>query len=281
MFSLNLTINSSEAFNQMQKISSYLYSNRIAINLDLASSPVEWRIVYQRKVKIYKGYDNIISLDIKNSDQKRIDVSNLTLKCLIMDHLGEEVYTADVEHSDTPGLATFNIPSLAVDPLTPQFLRYAVYVLNDDTTRNVIYGDTQYGVTGFIDLIGDATITGIPQQVIKTFNYLDDTAVNNLRYYYSDAVVIKIPNENVNLGSISLEFFTNLIDADVTVQTSTAGVASTTTKWTDLETFVVANTTTTLTKNYTVDNDTVWLRIKYKLHQTNHTGTIDKIIVRQ
>jgi hypothetical protein len=264
----------------MQKISSYLYSNRIAINLDLASSPVEWRIVYQRKVKIYKGYDNIISLDIKNSDQKRIDVSDLTLKCLIMDHLGQEVYTADVVHSDTPGLATFNIPSLAVDSISPQFLRYAVYVLNEDDTRNVIYGDTQFGVTGFMDLIGDATITGIPAQTIKTFNYLDDTAINNLRYYYSDAVVIKVPNENVGSNNVNMEFFTNQIDADVTVQMSESGVPSTSTAWTDVETFTVANSTTTLTKSYDID-DTVWLRVKYKLHQTDHTGTIDKIVITQ
>jgi hypothetical protein len=265
----------------MQKISSYLYSNRIAINLDLASSPVEWRIVYQRKVKIYKGYDNIISLDIKNSDQKRIDVSALTLKCLIMDHLGQEVYTADVIHSDTPGLASFTIPSLAVDSITPQFLRYAVYVLNDDDTRNVIYGDTQYGVTGFMDLIGDATITGIPPKIITTFNYLDDTAVNDLRYYYSDAVVVKIPNENVSTTNVDLAFATNQLDADITVQVSKSGVVSNPTVWTNVETFTVTNSTTTVSKSYEIDTDIVWLRVRYKLNQTNPAGKIDKITITQ
>ena len=75
----------------MQKISSYLYSNRIVINLDLASSPVEWRIVYQRNVKLYKGYDNIIELDIKNAEQRRFNVSALTLKCLTSDN-GSQQY---------------------------------------------------------------------------------------------------------------------------------------------------------------------------------------------
>jgi len=72
----------------MQKISSYLYSNKVVINLDLAASLVEWRIVYQRKLKIYKGFDNVIELDIKNSDQKRINVSDKTLKCVLMDTFG-------------------------------------------------------------------------------------------------------------------------------------------------------------------------------------------------
>ncbi len=122
----------------MQKISSYLYSNKVDINLDLASSPTEWRIVYQRKVKIYKGYDNVIELDIKNSQQKRFNVSDLDMKCLVMDSLGQEVYTANVTHSSTPGLATFTIPAANLDYLSPQFLRYAVYVLNDDDICSLV-----------------------------------------------------------------------------------------------------------------------------------------------
>ena len=53
----------------MQKISSYLYSNRLPVNLDLATSPMEWRIVYQRTVKIYKGYDLEL---IKTQEEKAV-----------------------------------------------------------------------------------------------------------------------------------------------------------------------------------------------------------------
>lgn len=265
----------------MQKISSYLYSNRVAINLDLASSPTEWRIVYQRKVKIYKGYDNIISLDIKNSDQKRINVSDLTLQCIIMDHAGQEVYTADVIHSDTPGLATFNIPSLAVESITPQFLRYAVYVLNDDDTKNVIYGDTQFGVTGFMDLIGDATITGVPPKVIKTFTYAIDVRdpTWETRNYHSEAIEINTVNDGVGTGEVELEFSLSSLNADVTVQTTTGTVVSTSTVWNDLETFNVTGATTTVTKTYTVEPDAIWLRIIYTA-QANDAGKIDKVIAR-
>jgi len=53
----------------MQKISSYLYSNRIQLMADVivldSAYPVEWKIVYQRPIKIYKGVDNVIELDVK------------------------------------------------------------------------------------------------------------------------------------------------------------------------------------------------------------------------
>jgi hypothetical protein len=265
----------------MQKISSYLYSNRVAINLDLASSPLEWRIVYQRKVKIYKGYDNIITLDIKNSDQKRINVSDLTLQCVIMDHAGQEVYTAGVIHSDTPGLATFNVPSLAVDSIAPQFLRYAVYVLNDDDTKNVIYGDTQFGVTGFMDLIGDATITGVSPKTIKTFTYEIDVRDPTwaTRNYHSEAIEINPVNDGVGSGEVELEFMFSSLAADVTVQTTKDGVVSTATTWANVETFNVTSATTTVTKTYPTSADTNWLRITY-IAQANATGKIDKVTAR-
>ena len=59
----------------MRKISSYLYSNRIELLADLAGFSVENRTVYQRIVKIYKGVDNVLEFDIKNADQKRLDIA--------------------------------------------------------------------------------------------------------------------------------------------------------------------------------------------------------------
>ena len=59
----------------MRKISSYLYSNRIELLADLAGFNVEYTNVYQRTVKIYKGVDNVLEFDIKNADQKRLDIA--------------------------------------------------------------------------------------------------------------------------------------------------------------------------------------------------------------
>ena len=76
----------------MQKISSYLYPNRIQLLANLASFNVEYTNVYQRTIKIYKGVDNVLEFDIKNADQKRLDlittplVSNLKLN--LMDEIG-------------------------------------------------------------------------------------------------------------------------------------------------------------------------------------------------
>lgn len=265
----------------MQKISSYLYSNRIVVNLDLASSPLEWRIVYQRKIKIYKGFENVIELDIKNTDQKRIDVSDKILKCVLMDTFGQEVYTADVEHADTPGLATFSVPATSLEILNPQFLRYTVYILNDDNTKSIIYGDTQFGATGTMELIGSAIPQTLLPKVIKTFLPLHDT-VTSIPTYYSECVEINPPNDISEDPEVTLEFFISSLEGDISVEFADDPVVSTATIWTPIETFGITTSTSTMSVVYGTpegfDSDVRWLRVTY-VRADNNTGKIDKVLV--
>jgi hypothetical protein len=240
--------------------------------------------VYQRKFKIYKGLDNVLELDIKNADQKRIDVSDKTIKCIIMDENNAEVYTANIVHSATPGLATFMIPANALQKLTAQFLHYTLYILNNDGTKSPIYGDTQFGVSGTFDLLDNAMPTVASPKIIDTFNYMDDdsTPAPYVRRWYSEAVEIYQRNWINETPTVYFDFdFTNL-DAEVIVQFTHDVVVSTGTQWINVETFAVTNTTTGLTKSYTGDNysnNLVWARIKYT-PSLGTTGKIDKVTVR-
>jgi hypothetical protein len=348
----------------MQKISSYLYSNKVDINLDLALSPMEWRIVYQRNVKIYKGYSNTIELDIKNAQQKRFDVSELTMKCLVMDDLNQEVYTADVLHTGTPitissfasksgtspclvtftiptqtiaptvgnaytvtgnsnalyngtyivtssstssitlryssdpgtygtgttvvaqklatGIATFTVPAEAIVNLAPQFLKYTVYVLNEDDTKSIVYGDTQFGATGKMELIDTADVIVPAPEVIKTFTYLENTT-EPIRTYYSESVIVNPKNDNDPEPTIELEFLPLGLAAEVKVQVTYDKVIATANTWVTVETFNLASTTSTLTKTYVAPDDFTnevnWLRITY-VRATDNTGKFDRINVR-
>ncbi len=267
----------------MQKISSYLYSNAIQVNLDLDLLPTEWRIVYQRTVKIYKGYDNIIELDIKNAQQRRFDVSDKTLKCLVMDALGKEVTTADITHGSTPGLATFSISADSVEYLTPQFLNYTIYVLNDDDTKNIIYGDTQFGATGRMELIGTSAVRTAAPEVIKTFTYLEDTT-QEIRTYYSESVIVNPKNDIATTAPVDLDFVISNLEAEVNVQITYDKVISSETTWETVETFSVTTSTSSLTKSYEIPTDFTdevnWLRVTY-IRADNNTGKIDRVTVTQ
>ena len=124
----------------MQKISSYLYSNRISVVADLASYPTEWKIVYQRRIKLFKGFRNVIEFDVRNADQKKIDILNFNIKMLVLDNFNTEVMIKDVTPVlSSPGLATATIDAADISYLKPQFLKFTLYILNNDGSKTLMY----------------------------------------------------------------------------------------------------------------------------------------------
>jgi hypothetical protein len=280
----------------MQKISSYLYPNRINVVADVAIESLaswehmkRWNIVYQNKVKIYQGVDNLITLDVKNSDQKRIDISDMTLKMSITDVNGIELTTVDATLLATTGLATVNIPASTVAHLDPQFLSFTIYneITNEDdtVTRTVMYADTQFGAVGNMELVGSAIPVGEPPRYITRFiKITNDLTDPYTVQYFSDAVEIR-KNNFLNLAAddeVFLDFKLLALEGSITVQYTKDDIVSSSITWTDLEVFSVAASTAELTKSYAnpiYQRDWTWLRVVYT-RATNNTGSIDLITIR-
>lgn len=174
----------------MQKISSYLYPNRIELLADLATFTVEYVNVYQRTIKIYKGVNNILEFDIKNADQKRIAlapyiVNNAsTIRMHVMDASGNALpnspYTIDPALS-LPGIAVVTIPAVDVASLDSQFLKYSVTVAN-----TVLYTDSRFGAVGTIELVGNAVPVTKASRVFDTFTAEID--LKGQPIYHSSAI---------------------------------------------------------------------------------------------
>jgi hypothetical protein len=168
----------------MQKISSYLYPNRIELLADLAGFTVEYTNVYQRNVKIYNGIDNTIEFDIKNADQKRIDLSTLTnIELNVMDAAGNALPNSpyNVTTSALKGIGTVVIPQEDLVDLTDQFLKYSVTCVKAGADT-ILYADSRFGAVGTIELVGSALPTFRDPVEYKTFTGeidLDGNVINH------------------------------------------------------------------------------------------------------
>jgi len=272
----------------MQKISSYLYPNRINVIADVALFPVRWNVVYQNRIKIYQGVDNVLTVDVKNSDQKRIDISEMDLRMIITDTNNLLVADVDVIPGATTGLATATITEDSLIDITPQFLKFSIYRINEDQTKTVLYADTQFGAKGNMELLGSIMNLDTPPRFISRFSPVTDPAVLGLRPYeirqYSDAVDIMQPNfvKDPLLDQVAFNFELIGLEAEVTVQFTKDTVISTGTDWTTIETFNVAISTSSLEKVYSPVNgynrEMRWARIYYT-PILNNTGKIDKVII--
>lgn len=267
----------------MQKISTYLYPNRVLVNFDLDSHITEWKIVYQRRLKIYKGIDNVIEFDFKNSYQRRIEVPS-NVKCVITDQLGQEVCTVDVEKTLMFGIARAVIYSAEIDNIDPQFLKYALYIDVHDSTfeRTVVYADTQFGAMGQIELLDGVFPKQQQKIIISGFNYsgFNLNVANPDKHYYSDAVYIKPSNRQ--LLQIDIDFILKDLTGIIEVQRTNADVVSSSTKWITMDSFNVDSATNRISKHYdllvSIEDQISYIRVSYVI-SNNSTGKIDKAIL--
>ena len=201
----------------MQKISSYLYPNRVQLLVDLAGFTTEYTNVYQRIVKIYKGVDNVIELDVKNADQKRINIAtsidNMRVNLLDASGNGVATYEVNVYPQDgaKKGLAYFTIDADSLSGLNPQFLRYSVtHTVNGNP--QVLYGDTRFGALGSMELVGDVIGTVRRPRVYK--DHVSEINLNGEVISHSSAIPTKfyeaIPATQMNIH-VDIEDFVGVV----------------------------------------------------------------------
>lgn len=188
----------------MQKISRYLYPNRIELLADLAGFSVEFTNVYQRNLKIYNGIDNTIEVDIKNADQKRIDLSTLSqIQMNVMDVNGTALpnspYT--IIPTSLKGIGSTTIPQEDLVNLSDQYLSFSITALKNGNDV-MLYSDTRFGATGTIELIGNAMPTFRDDRIYKSFT--SEIDLNGNPIFHSSAIPAKF-YESIPTDTLSFE----------------------------------------------------------------------------
>ena len=74
----------------MQLIPRYLVNNTVTIVANDSGFITEFKPVYSRQIKVYRGIDNTIQFRLLNADQKPINVASYTPKFVAFDEAGFE-----------------------------------------------------------------------------------------------------------------------------------------------------------------------------------------------
>lgn len=210
----------------MQKVLSYLYPNRVQILANLTGFTVEYTNVYQRNVKIYNGIDNTIEFDIKNADQKRIDLNTLgQIQLNVMDASGLALPNSPYTVTPTAlkGIANVTIPQEDLVDLTDQYLRFSLTTIKDGVDV-ILYSDTKFGAVGTIELIGNAMPVFRDDRKFDTFTAEID--LQGMPIFHSSAIPAKfyeaVPTETLDF-EINVTGFVGSIWIEAT-KNSTANV---------------------------------------------------------
>jgi hypothetical protein len=160
----------------MQKIQFYLVPNRIMVTTDMAGFTTEFRQVYTRTIKLYKGITNTIEFEIRNSDQRRQDVGGATITAMFFDYDRKKLFeivgtpAQDANLAYLVGTMSVVIPAATIAKIDPQQLVVAVK-MTKATVDYPLYADSQFGLAATCEILDGYNAAPDFVDQLNVFNY--------------------------------------------------------------------------------------------------------------
>ena len=269
----------------MQEISFYLYPNNIDAftNLDTWDG-MRYRKVYNRNVKLYGGVDNKLKIQVRNVDQKPVNLTGFTMVFTLVSRDSEElILEKDCTAYDiATGALSITLTKNDLLNLEPGLYNYSIrrevrstvdsdeYVVNSSFP---LYVDSQYGAIGTIEIVdtvtGNATASHVTKEWVKKLVYNQPNG--NDDFYVSGIVDARTEfgtPQTVHSFQIYMSNYTGTFKIQGSLsEGGNPGV------WVDLL------STSYNSKNMDFQNITgKWNFFRYQYNPT--VGTVDKILYR-
>jgi hypothetical protein len=270
-------------------------------------------MVYNRNLKVYRGSDNRIDLQLRNSDQKAFNATGSTIVFnLVNNETQDLVIRKDCSVDDiTVGRCYV---TLTGDELLDIEAGYYSYSFHKETRTNVdstdytvsskmpLFMDSQYGAIGTVEVIGGMegkpydtktvdtfrkitnfevetqTPTNTPQLQSPRPNFAQNYNTTGYEEYFISSHLDANPRMSTPQSVHTFQFFYQNYIGEVVLQGSLGeGGNPIEGSWTDIDTFSI--TAANLREYYNVIGKYNWFRIKHT-PDTNNTGTVDKVLYR-
>lgn len=221
----------------MQLIPRYLVKNRTTIIANEAGFVTEYKPVYTRQLKVYKGIDNVLEFRLLNADQKPIDVSAYTPKfqafdenkSLIIEHDGTAVVGDD--SAATRGLFTVTITDNDLLNVKQQYLNYNIHLVDANGDASLTYSTAYFENSGTIYVSAEAFPGPRATYSINTF-----TEVTEDTPYWKSETLNAEPGINGNEALHTAVIYTDSYVGDVTVQATLDNTITESSAWADITT---------------------------------------------
>jgi len=276
----------------MQKIQFYLVPNRITVTTDMAGFTTEFRQVYTRTIKLYKGIDNTIEFEIRNSDQRRQDVGGATITAMFFDYDRKKLFEVagemaqDMSGAYLVGTMSVVIPAATIAKIDPQQLVVAVK-MTKNSVDYPLYADSQFGLVATCDLLNGYNAAPDFIDQLNVFNYEFDA-----NSYFSEigqfGTRINEDYATAPTRSITCEIYPNLgFNGNVLIYATADKSNAGDVKWTLVDTVAInASAWDPIDDAVVVSGNYNYVRFKYKKYvepvepYRTLTGNLDKIIIR-
>ena len=266
----------------MQTVSRYLLNNLVIVGITgyHGRNPV----VYDRRIKLYKGVSNPLSFTFKNEDQKAQDITAKTFEFNLIDsETKQSVVTRNLTILDDgstitkKGTASITVTEGDLLTLDAKFYNYAIREVAADNTRTVTFADSFYNAAGTIEVLDGA----YP-------DFLDSTEVNNFTSTtgpldHTSGAIDANPGINNNVALHTIAVYTKSFSGSLRIQGTMVSTPSDTDYFNITatgESSPIAFSSSTAVSYYNFTGVYENVRFSWS-NDSGNTGRIDKILYRR
>ena len=255
----------------MQLIPRYLVKNRTTLVSNDAGFVTEYRPVYTRQLKVYKGIDNVLEFKLLNADQKPITTLNdHTIKFQAFDENKGLIIEHDgVVVNATLGLFKVTITDNDLLNVKQQYLSYSIYLVDANGDNKLTYSDAHFGGCGTIYV--DACQFPGPRDTHSVSSFME---VNVDTPYWTSETIDAQPGINGNDALHTAVVYTDGYQGNLTVQATLDNQPGTT--WSDIETVTLDGSETQPTP---INFNGVFSHLRFKT-TADPANKIIKVLVR-
>ena len=266
----------------MQTVSRYLLNNLVIVGITgyHGRNPV----VYDRRIKLYKGVSNPISFTFKNEDQKAQDITAKTYEFNLIDsETKQSVVTRNLTILDDgstitkKGTASITVTEGDLLTLDAKYYNYAIREVAADNTRTVTFADSFYNAAGTIEVLDGA----YP-------DFLDSTEVNNFTSTTgpldkTSGAIDANPGINNNVALHTIAVYTKSFSGSLRIQGTMVSTPADTDYFNITatgESSPIAFSSSTAVSYYNFTGVYENVRFSWS-NDSGNTGRIDKILYRR
>ena len=261
----------------MQLIPRYLVDERINVVTTEAGFVVEYRPVYSRTLKIYRGVDNVVQFRLLNADQKPVTI-DADYYFVAFDEGRNKILERRVTVTDDSSVATrgmFEVTITESDLLNhqQQYLNYNIYK-SENGVNTVTYASRDFESSGVIYLDGHAYPGLKSSTEIVNFYRIGDfwTAGSDTNDQITAEPGLN-GNEALHTTVIYNSGYIGTIELQVTLDNLITGQNN----WTTVRTLVLDSSTAQVPIPVNFVGVFNFIRFKFDVDPTN---TITKILIR-
>lgn len=222
----------------MQLIPRYLYKNKVDIVSNDIGFVTEYKPVYSRQIKIYKGIDNTIQFRFLNADQKPIDITNENIKFVAYKDSNIKVLDLTATATATKGLAILIIGKTDLEDLLQQYLTYAVYFDDGSAGQTLTFANSNFDAAGSLYL--DASAFPNPRADVEMFftdvasSIIPDADTSDSINYWATDYITATPSGEIFAFENAIIVTPAIDSSKLTIQYTTDRSVSTGSKWVNI-----------------------------------------------